>query len=87
MTTVEFNAIQTRIDTLGKETRDDLRDTREAMDELSKELELTRESLSTCQTRCWVGEDRRREQRKFLYSILSACLAAVVVSLLQHYGR
>ena len=87
MTTIEFNAIQTRIDLLGKETRDELRATRDQMTTLAGELASTRAALASCQSRCWVGEDGRKETRKFLYSVLAAVGASWLINWFQHLGR
>ena len=87
MTVPEFNAVQARIDILGKEMRDDMRDTRDEMTALRADITLMRESLAGCKTRCWVGEDRLREKRKFLYNVLAAVGASWLINWLHNLGR
>ena len=80
MTMSEFNSLMTRIDAVGAENREDVRS-------LTAELRSTRASLAACQARCWVGDANRRENRRFLFTLLAAFVAAGGISWLQHFGR
>lgn len=67
MTSPEYQSVMHRIDAIGVENREDVR-------ALTKELALTRESLLSCQGRCWVMNQSRAMVAPWV-SALAACAA------------
>jgi O-succinylbenzoate synthase len=79
LTVAEYTGILNKLEAIGREARGEI-------SALRVELAKTRESLASCQSRCWVEASGRKQITGYAATFLTAAFGCTLAFVLNTYG-